>query len=64
MTDLTVNSDPRHGSYSTYVNHGCRCDRCQEGQRRYYRANRDRIIAVSRAWYATHRQLRKSEVGG
>ena len=52
--DLTVNSDPRHG-YSTYVNHGCRCGLCREGQRAYYRAHRDRIIAVSRAWYATHR---------
>ena len=25
--------DPRHGLYSTYVNHCCRCDLCKETQR-------------------------------
>ena len=28
-------NDPRHGTLSFYVNHGCRCDKCSGANRRY-----------------------------
>lgn len=34
--------DPPHGSYSTYSNHGCRCDPCREANRAYRKRNRAR----------------------
>lgn len=37
---LEANRKPvviRHGKRSTYVHHGCRCDRCRAANARYYR---------------------------
>jgi len=30
----------RHGKYSTYSNHGCRCDACREAWNEYYTSYR------------------------
>ncbi len=30
-----VPGDPRHGKYTTYGNHGCRCDLCRAGWAAY-----------------------------
>jgi hypothetical protein len=40
---------PIHGSYSTYTNHGCRCQDCRDAQARYRREARRRKAAELRA---------------
>lgn len=44
-----------HGTYSTYVNHGCRCRPCREAQHSYYLVHRDRVIATAAAWNRAHK---------
>lgn len=39
--------DPRHGRWTTYVNYGCRCDRCREAWRIRNKVHRER--AANRA---------------
>ena len=34
--------DSRHGTYGGYTNHGCRCDRCREANRRAQARKRER----------------------
>lgn len=36
--------DPRHGTYSGYTNHACRCDACRAANRERYRAMRNASI--------------------
>lgn len=40
---------PKHGTYSEYTNHNCRCESCLQANRTYhrewYRRNRDTVLA-------------------
>jgi hypothetical protein len=37
----------RHGTRSTYINHGCHCDRCTAANREYVAANRENHAAAA-----------------
>jgi hypothetical protein len=40
---LTGPTDPRHGKYTTYCNHGCRCPACREAWRVYVNEKNHRL---------------------
>lgn len=37
---VTGKAKPKHGTYSTYTNYSCRCDKCRRANREYHRAAR------------------------
>jgi hypothetical protein len=39
----TNGTGPVHGRYTTYTNHGCRCDACRADHARYIRERRHRL---------------------
>jgi hypothetical protein len=47
MTDstwelLTNPADPRHGTITAYIHHGCRCEKCKAANRRFQQEARER----------------------
>jgi len=58
VNDSTPDKAVNHGNYSTYSNHGCRCDDCRRAHNEWHRSYRSSARGKQRALIANRRSRR------
>jgi hypothetical protein len=51
--------DQRHGRYTTYTNHACRCDRCRSAMREWMETYRSTPVGRARTRVANRKSARR-----